>query len=75
MMYLANMTSFPNGEKSYSVSLTMRPVTQTADVEVKRASIGVHLSALDEKGERERRRVPTSIRLKYPNTRTLAGVS
>src|SRR3972149_3214197 len=66
--------TWPKREKSFGVSLTISPVTQTEDAEVKRASmIPIPCPSAAENGN-ERRRVPRVIRARNPLANTCAGV-
>jgi hypothetical protein len=59
-------------ERSFPVSMTIRPVTQTAEVEVKRASTTLRWSFVAEKGN-QRRIPPVIITAAKLRTKILAG--
>ncbi len=68
------MTIWPKGEKYVAVSTTIRPVTQTADVAVKKASTRERsLPGWTAMGS-ESRIVPNRISAAKPETSTWAGV-
>jgi len=52
--------TWPTGERSFPISTTTSPVTQTAEVEVKRASTNRRGRWVPEKGD-QRRKVPIRI--------------
>ena len=66
-------TALPKGVKKLAVSLTISPVTHTAEVAVKIASIGERVS-LCENGK-ERSIVPVTIIIKYPEIISLNGLT
>ncbi|GAH93532.1 unnamed protein product, partial [marine sediment metagenome] len=68
------ITNCPKAEKSLPVSNTINPVTQVAEVEVKRALIKPILFAVLEAEGRLRRIVPIVITTKNPNTNTLGSL-
>jgi hypothetical protein len=59
-------------ERSFPVSLTTRPVTQTAEVEVKRASTNLRGSLAAEKGN-QRRIPPVTMTAAKLSTKILVG--
>jgi hypothetical protein len=66
------MTSCPNELKTFPVSTTTRPVTQVADVDVKRASTNPRLCGLVAEGNMSRV-VPIEIRMANPMIEIRAG--
>ena len=68
------MTSCPNGLKAFPVSTTTRPVTQVADVEVKRASTNPRPDMFVAEGS-IRRTVPMEMRMANPIIEMRAGDS
>ena len=69
------ITNCPKVEKSFPVSSTINPVTQVAEVAVKRALIKPIPFAVLEAEGRLRRIVPIVITTKNPNTNTWDGDS
>jgi hypothetical protein len=69
------ITNCPKIEKSLPVSSTINPVTQVAEVAVKRALIKPILFAVLEAEGRLRRIVPIVITTKNPDTNTRGGDS
>jgi len=67
------ITIWPNNVKSFGMSLTISPVTHTADVDVKSASIKEHPLVLENGSIR--RIAPTSIKDMNPSTRICEGDS
>ena len=67
------ITNCPKIEKSLPVSSTINPVTQVAEVAVKRALIKPMLLAVPEAEGRLRRIVPIVITTKNPDTNTCGG--
>jgi hypothetical protein len=66
------MTSCPNALKTFPVSTITRPVTQVADVDVKRASTKPRLCVFIEEGNISRA-VPIEIRMANPMIEIRAG--
>jgi hypothetical protein len=66
--------TWPAKERSFPMSMQVKPVTQTADVEVKRASTKVRWPLLAEKGIQSRK-APIRITPAKPRMKILAGVS
>jgi len=64
------ITNCPKVEKSFPVSSTINPVTQVAEVEVKRALMKPILFSVLEATGRLRSIVPTAIAERNPNTNT-----
>jgi len=64
------ITNCPKEEKSFPVSSTINPVTQVAEVAVKRALMKPILFAVLEAEGRLRRIVPIVITTKNPDTNT-----
>ena len=69
------ITNCPKVEKSFPVSSTINPVTQVAEVEVKRALMKPMLFPVLEAAGRLRSIVPKLIATKNPNTNTWGGDS
>jgi hypothetical protein len=65
-----SITNCPKVEKSFPVSRTINPVTQVAEVAVKRALIKPILFAVLEAAGRLRSIVPTAIAERNPNANT-----
>jgi len=67
--------SCPKVEKSFGVSSTINPVTQVAEVAVKRESIKPMLFPLLEAEGRLRSKAPIIITIRKPNNNTWGGES
>ncbi len=66
--------TWPAKERSFPISMHVKPVTQTADVEVKRALTKVRGRWLAAKGTQSRK-APIRITPAKPRMKILAGVS